>query len=71
MDPLGANSKRQLIANQIDQCESHAIHSIAQIDPTVLYVSAISGARLKGVKSWLQNYSWANNPESQQSQRHN
>ncbi len=58
LDSLGAQSKRQLVANQIDCCESSSLELISKIDPTVIYISATSGAGLQGLKKWLQDQFW-------------
>ena len=60
LDSFDSKSKRQVIANQIDICNSSAIDDIADSYPGVLYVSALSGAGLKGLKNWLENYFWSN-----------
>ena len=66
LDSFGANPNRQVVANQIDQCENEAIESISEICSTVLFVSAVSGAGLQGLKKWLQNYFWSKESESKQ-----
>ncbi len=63
LDSLGANSYRQVVANQIDRCESDAIKAISRIYPKVRYVSATSGAGLYGLKRWLEDQFW--NSESE------
>ncbi len=59
LDSLGAESPRQLVANQIDRCDSSALEAIRCIDPKVLYISATSGAGLQGLKCWLEKHLWA------------
>ena len=60
LDSLGSKSTRQVIANQIDKCNSSVINDIGEMCPGVLYVSALSGAGLQGLKNWLENYFWSN-----------
>ncbi len=64
LDSLGVISTRQVVANKIDRCESEAIDAIRRVCPTVLYVSASSGAGLKGLKDWIQNQFWGQESES-------
>ncbi len=64
LDSLGATSIRQVVANQIDNCESNSIECISQLLPSVLYVSAKSGAGLQGLKNWLHDYFWGQESES-------
>ena len=68
LDNLDVKGDRQLVANQIDQCDSKAIKSIAKIDSQVLYVSAASGAGLKGLKISIQDYFWPKKSELEQVQ---
>ncbi|MFL0787439.1 MAG: GTPase HflX [Prochlorococcus sp.] len=64
LDSLGAESTRQLVANQIDRCDSSALEAIRSIDPKVLYLSATSGAGLQGLKCWLEDHLWGRGAES-------
>ena len=64
LDSLGAESPRQLVANQIDRCDSSELEAIRCIDPKVLYISATSGAGLQGLKCWLEDHLWGRGAES-------
>tara|TARA_B100000029_G_scaffold185735_1_gene183180 strand:- start:1062 stop:1901 length:840 start_codon:yes stop_codon:yes gene_type:complete len=64
LNSLGAESIRQVIANQIDRCDSSALETIRSIDPKVIYLSAASGAGLQGLKHWLKDQFWGHRAES-------
>ena len=55
LNSLGSKAIRQVLANQIDRCESISIEAIRKIEPNVLYLSAKSGAGLQGLKAWITN----------------
>ena len=42
-----------IVANKIDCCDTNALHSIKNIDGSVLYVSATSELGLHGLRDWL------------------
>ncbi len=67
LDSLGSKSMRQVLANQIDRCESICIDEIRKIEPKVLYLSAKSGAGMKGLKSWIQDQFWGTSSSSPKS----
>ncbi|CAI8161148.1 MAG: GTPase HflX [Prochlorococcus marinus str. MIT 9215] len=58
LDSLEAKSPRQVIANQIDHCESSAIEKVSESDSKVIYLSATTGAGLEGLKIWLEDQFW-------------
>ncbi len=53
LNSLGSKAIRQVVANQIDHCDSKELDLIRTVEPNVLYVSATSGAGLIGLKSSL------------------
>ncbi len=59
LDSIGTKSNRQLVANQIDRCNSSEIDAVHLIDPKVIYISAISGAGIQGLKNSLLNQFWS------------
>ncbi len=69
LDDLGAQSVRQVVANQIDQCASGALLEIRSLYPEVLYVSATSGAGLEGLKLWLLKHFWRSEAEFELTER--
>ncbi len=59
LDSIDTNSNRQLVANQIDRCDSREIKTIQLINEKVLYISAISGAGIQSLKSFLHDQFWS------------
>ena len=53
LDELGSTALRRVIANQIDRCEATEIEMIHQREPDALFLSAVRGDGLQGLKQWL------------------
>ncbi len=58
LNSLNVNSKRLVVANKIDCCDSSSIEAISRLNKEVIYVSATSGVGLQGLKNWLQDQFW-------------
>lgn len=63
LDSLGSNAFRQVVANQIDRCPVDAIETIQTQDPSSLFLSAMRGDGLKGLRQWLREQLF--DPESE------
>ena len=53
LDSLGCHALRQVVANQIDRCRLDAIEAIREREPNSLFLSAIRGDGLCGLRQWL------------------
>ena len=58
LDGLGCEQPRQVLANQIDRCQSTALERIRELEPEALYLSATLGTGLKGLRTWLEQTFW-------------
>lgn len=64
LDSLKIRAIRKVLANQIDCCDSISIEEIQRIDQNVIYISALSGSGLEGLKNWLEKQFWNSRSES-------
>ena len=64
LNSLGSTSLRQVVANQIDHCDSSALELILNEEPSSLFVSAKSGAGLIGLRQWMSKQFWGEQAES-------
>ena len=53
LDSLGCHALRQVVANQIDRCGLDAIEAIRTREPDSLFLSAMRGDGLRGLRQWL------------------
>ena len=66
LDDLGSTALRRVIANQIDRCEATEIEMIHQREPDALFLSAVRGDGLQGLKQWLREQFFDPRAESPQ-----
>ena len=53
LDSLGCSALRQVVANQIDRCRLDAIEAIREREPSSLFLSAMRGDGLCGLRQWM------------------
>ena len=66
LDELGSTALRRVIANQIDRCEATEIEIIHEREPYALFLSAVQGDGLQGLKQWLREQFFDPGAESPQ-----
>ena len=66
LDELGSTTLRRVIGNQIDRCEANAIETIHQREPDALFLSAVRGDGMQGLKQWLREQFFDPGAESAQ-----
>ena len=66
LDELDSTALRRVIANQIDRCEATEIEMIHQREPDALFLSALRGDGLHGLKQWLREQFFDPGAESPQ-----
>ncbi|MGB1775968.1 MAG: GTPase HflX [Synechococcus sp.] len=60
LDALDSTALRRVVANQIDRCPLEAIEAIRAQEPDTLFLSAVRGDGLRGLRDWLDSQIWQN-----------
>ena len=60
LDSLDSTAVRRVVANQIDRCPLDAVEDIRAIEPDALFLSAVRGDGLRGLRNWLEGQIWQN-----------
>ena len=68
LDSLGSQSLRRVVANQIDRCELSAVEAIRDQEPDCLFLSAMRGDGLQGLRQWLRWQFFSNTSESRRTE---
>ena len=68
LDSLGSQSLRRVVANQIDRCELSAVEAIREQEPDCLFLSAMRGDGLQGLRQWLRWQFFSNTSESRRTE---
>ena len=60
LDSLDSTALRRVVANQIDRCPLEAVEAIRDLEPDTLFLSAVRGDGLRGLRDWLEEQIWQN-----------
>ena len=58
LDSLDSTALRRVVANQIDRCPLEAVEAIRDQEPDTLFLSAVRGDGLRGLRDWLEEQIW-------------